>query len=129
MKMMLVGVILLISGMSGYAQDQPDKLKADAENVVKIISGDRAKIQIYCEFGDLSDQIDQADREQDTKKAEELSHRVEELEGKLGPEFSALANKLKDMDPNSQDGHDIGSIFDKMDKLCEGLAQHIITRA
>jgi hypothetical protein len=119
MEMMLVVAILVISAMPGYAQDQSDKLKADAENVVKILSGNKAKIQIYCEFGDLSDQIDQADQEQDTKKAEELSQRAEELEKKLGPEFSALADRLKDMDPNSKDGQEIGSIFEKLDNLCE----------
>jgi hypothetical protein len=87
--------------------------------VVKIISGDRAKIKTCCEFGDLSDQIDQADQEHDTEKAEELSQRADELESKLGPEFSALADRLKDMEPNSKDGQEIGSIFEKLDKLCE----------
>jgi hypothetical protein len=119
MKLMLVVAILVTSTMPGYAQDQPDKLKADAENVAKIISGDRAKIKTYCEFGDLSDQIGQAEEEHDTKKAEELSQRAEELERKLGPEFTALADRLKDTDPNSKDGQEIGSIFDKLDKLCE----------
>ena len=60
---------------------QPDtaKLKADAENVVKIISGDKHKIETYCEFADLGDQIDEAKDSQDTEKAEELSQKVDEL--------------------------------------------------
>jgi hypothetical protein len=119
MKMMVVVAILVTAAMAGYAQDQPDKLKADAENVAKIISGDRAKIKTYCEFADLSDQIGEAEEEHEAKKAEELSQRAGELEKKLGPEFTALADRLKDMDPNSKDGHEIGSIFDKLDKLCE----------
>ena len=120
MKKMLMVAILVISAVPLYAQDQPSlaKLKADAENVVKIISGDKLKIQTYCEFADLSDQIDQANREQDTEKTEELSQKVDKLGRKLGPEFVGLADALKNMDPNSQDGQEIGSIFDKLDEFC-----------
>jgi len=120
MKKMLMVAISVISAVPLYAQDQPNlaKLKADAENVVKIISGDKLKIQTYCEFADLSDQIDQANREQDTEKTEELSQKVDKLGRKLGPEFVGLADALKNMDPNSQDGQEIGSIFDKLDEFC-----------
>jgi hypothetical protein len=94
MNMMLMVAILAISTTSLYAQDHPDtaKLKADAENVVKIISGDKRKIETYCEFVDPGDQIDEAKDAQDTEKAEELSQKVDELGRKLGPEFSALAD-------------------------------------
>ena len=105
----------------GFAQSQrPDtsKLKADAQNAVKIISGDKLKIQTYCEILDLDDQIDDANLSQDTKKATELSEQADELEKKLGPEFSTLADDLKDFDPNSQEGREIGSIIDKLDQLC-----------
>ena len=120
MNKMLMVAILVISAVPLYAQDQPNlaKLKADAENVVKIISGDKLKIQTYCEFADLSDQIDQANREQDTEKTEELSQKVDKLGRKLGPEFVGLADVLKNTDPNSQDGQEIGSIFDKLDEFC-----------
>jgi hypothetical protein len=103
-----------------YAQDQANvaKVKADAENVVKVVRSDKLKLQTYCEFADLSDQIDQAHQEQDTEKAKELSQKVDELGRKLGPEFVALADALKNMDPNSQDGQEIGSIFDKLDEFC-----------
>jgi hypothetical protein len=121
MDKMLAVLISAISATLAYAQDQPDiaKLKADAENVVKIISGDKGKVETYCEFSDLSDQIDEAKHEQDIEQAKELSQKVDEVGSKLGPEFVALADALKNMDPNSQDGREIGSIFDKLDKLCE----------
>jgi hypothetical protein len=86
--------------------------------MVKIISGDKLKIQTYCQILDLHDQIDDANLSQDTKKATELSKQVDELEKKLGSEFSTLADDLKDIDPNSQDGREIGSIIDKLDQLC-----------
>jgi hypothetical protein len=47
MNIVLIGAILAISATAAYAQDQqPDtaKLKADAENMVNIISGDKLKI-------------------------------------------------------------------------------------
>jgi hypothetical protein len=121
MNMMLMVAILAISTTSLYAQDQPDtaKLKADAENVVKIISGDKRKIETYCEFADLGDQIDEARDAQDTQKAEELFRKIDELGRKLGPEFSVLADALKNMDPNSQGGQEISSEFDKLDGLCQ----------
>jgi hypothetical protein len=114
--------VLAISAAPVYAQGQQPsavKLKADAQNVVKIISGDKLKTQTYCEIADLGDQLDQAHQEQDTKKADEISQKMNELEPKLGPEYVALADGLKDMDPNSQDGREIGSIIEKLDQLCE----------
>jgi len=121
MNIVLMVAILVLSTMPLLAQDQPDiaKLKADTENVVKIISGDKAKVEAYCEFADLGDQIDEAKDEQDTEKAEELSQKVDELGRKLGPEFVALADALKNMGSNSQNGQEISSIFDKLDGLCE----------
>jgi hypothetical protein len=113
--------ILAICTMPVYAQDQqPDtaKLKADAENMVNIISGDKLKIQTYCEILDLDDQIDDANLNKDTKKATELSEQADELKKKLGPEFSTLGNETKDIDPTSQDGREVGSIIDKLDQLC-----------
>jgi hypothetical protein len=56
MNPILVLAILAICTMPAYAQgQQPDtaKLKADAENMVKIVSGDKLKIQTYCEILDL----------------------------------------------------------------------------
>ena len=64
MNPILVLAILAICTMPAYAQgQQPDtaKLKADAENMVKIVSGDKLKTQTYCEIFDLHNQIDDAD--------------------------------------------------------------------
>ena len=120
MKTILVVAGLVTSTIPGYAQDQPDiaKLKADAENLVKMTSGDKQKTQTYCEFADLSDQIGQAHEEQDTEKADELSKKADELEKKLGPEFVALAEELSKLDPNSEESKEIGSILEKLDELC-----------
>ena len=118
----LIVAILLISATPLYAEDQqPDaaKLKADAQKVVSIIKGDKAKAQTYCQILDLSDQLDQVDEEKDPKKAEDLSKKIDELEKTLGPEYVALAMGLQHMDPASREGQEIVSIIESLDKSCE----------
>jgi hypothetical protein len=90
-----------------------------AENVVEIVSSDKHKLQTYCKFAELSDQIGEANEDGDTKKAQELSQKINELGTKLGAEFVALADTPKNTDPNSQVGPEIGLIFNKLDALCE----------
>jgi hypothetical protein len=121
MRTPLVVAILVICAVPLYAQGQrPDmaKLKADAQNVVSIIKGDRAKIQAYCEINVLGQQMGEADQKQDEKKAEALSKQVTELEKKLGPEYFALSNDLDDMDPDSPEGREIDSILAPLDDSC-----------
>jgi len=104
----------------GSAQSQrPDtsKLKADAQNACNVISTDKLKIGTFCEMADLGNQLDQADRAHDIKKTEEVSQKMDESERKL-PEYTALVDGLKDMDPNSEDAQEIGSIILKLDELC-----------
>ena len=118
MNRLLIIAILAISTVSLYAQGQTPntaKLKADAQKVVGIISRDKAKSQIYCQIADLGKQID---REKDRKKAEALSQKMNELEKQLGPEYLALVDATKDVDPNSKDGQDIVSMFDELDGSC-----------
>jgi hypothetical protein len=122
MKITLVVVALTVtvSVMPLYAQDRSDiaKLKADAEKLVKMTSGDKQKVETYCELVDVSDRIDQATEEEDAEKAQELSIKADELEKKLGPEFVALATELNKLEPNSEDAKEIGLILDKLDELC-----------
>ncbi len=89
MNRLLTVAILAISVAPLYAQgQQPDtaKLKADAQKVVSIISGDKAKMQTYCQINDLGDQIGEADEQKDSKKAEALAQKMNELEKQLGSE-------------------------------------------
>jgi hypothetical protein len=116
-RLLIVG-ILVISTMPLFAlAARPDlaKLKAEAQNLVSIIKGDKAKTDVYCQINDLGEQIDGADQ----KKAEALSQQVIELEKKLGPEYSVLVNDLKNVDPNSPEGRDIDSILAPLDDSCD----------
>jgi hypothetical protein len=117
---LLIVAILLISTAPLYAQAQPDvaKLKADAQKVVSIISGDKAKTQTFCQMEILGNQIDEAILKQDTKKAAELAEKLTELEKNLGPEYLALVESLRNMDLTSRDGQEIILTFDKLDESC-----------
>jgi len=122
MNKTLIVAILLIAEAPIYAQDQQSnaiKLKADAQKVVSIIKGDKAKTQVYCEINDLGEQIGEADQKKDDKNAEALSQQVTELEKKLGPEYLALVNNLNNVDPNSPEGREIDSILAPLDDFCE----------
>jgi hypothetical protein len=114
-----VVAILAVSAMPLHAQ-QPRtvQLNADAQNLFKIISSDKLKIQIFCKIADLGDQLDQADQVHDTKKVEEVSRKLDEWQGKL-PEFTALVGGLTDLDPNSEGAQAIGSIILKLDEFCD----------
>ena len=122
MNKTLIVAVLLIADAAVHAQDQQStaiKLKADAQKVVSIIKGDKAKTQIYCEFNELGEQISEADQKKDDKNAEALSQQVTELEKKLGPEYLALVNNLNKVDPNSPEGREIDSILAPLDDSCE----------
>ena len=118
---MLMVAFFVVSAMPLYAQGhQPDpaKFRAEAQNAFNIITNDKLKIQLFCKKAKLGNQLDQAERLHDTKKAVEVSQKMDELEQKL-PEYSALVAGLKDVDPNSQDAQEIGSIILKPDELCD----------
>jgi hypothetical protein len=122
MNRLLIVAILLTSTATLFAQgQQPDmaKLKADAQKVVSIIKADKAKAQAYCQINKLAEQIGKTDQEKDSKKAEALSRQIFELEIKLGPEYIALANNLKDVDPNSPQAKEIDTILATLDDSCE----------
>ncbi|MGA6931094.1 MAG: hypothetical protein WBZ35_17370 [Pseudolabrys sp.] len=46
---------------------------AAAQKVVKTISGDKAKTQAYCDIGKLDDQIEEAEKQNDMRKIDELN--------------------------------------------------------
>ena len=122
MNRLLRVAVLVISTAPWYAQGQESnaaKLKADARKVVGVIGADKAKIQTYCQFANLSDQFDQANQDKDSKKAVVLSQKIDGLKKKLGPEFIALVDGLKDVDPDSPDGQEIASIIESLDESCE----------
>lgn len=121
MNLKMIVALLMISALPVRAQAQkPSAAKvtnADAQKVVKMISGDKAKTQTYCDLVKLGDQFEEIDPK-DTKKADELNQQMAELAGKLGPEYIALVGGLQAMDPDSKGSKEINSTLDALDKLC-----------
>ena len=119
-RLLIVGLLLLSTVPLCAQAQQPNmaKLKADAQKVVSAIRGDKAKTQAYCQINSLGGQMVEAAHEKDSKKAEALSQRVDDLGKQLGPEYHALFDALYDADPNSKDVQDILSMFNKLDESC-----------
>ena len=119
-RLLIIGV-LLGSALTLHAQaQQPNtaKLKADAQKIVSIIRGDKAKTQAYCQINSLGGEIDKAAQARDEQKSELLTKKINDLEKQLGLEYLALFDALNDTDQNSKDFQDIISMFDSLDQSC-----------
>ena len=124
MNLKLIVAILIIAAMPVCAQAQKPgaakvTTKVDAQKVLKIISGDKAKRQIYCDMTQLGEQIAQANEKKDNKAVDELSQKLVALEEKLGP-YAALMDGLQDINPESKVGQEIESVLIGLDRLCGG---------
>jgi hypothetical protein len=77
MNLKVIVAVLLIAAVPVHTQAQspsaPKVSKGDAQKVVTIISGDKAKTQAYCDIRKLSEQIGQAYEKNDNKMVDELS--------------------------------------------------------
>jgi hypothetical protein len=123
MNSKLIIAILVIAAMplGFFTLGTHQVTKADAQEVLKIISGDKAKTQSYCDMTRLDEQIKQAKEKKDSKTVNELSQKLDLLEEKLGPEYVALIDGLEDIDPKSEVALEIESILDDLyDNLCGG---------
>jgi hypothetical protein len=92
--------ILLIAAVPAYAQTQSRSTPktGDAQKVVTIISGDKAKIQAYCDIQKLALQIEEASKKKDHgKTVNELYQKIRTLEETIGPEYVAWSDGLPDI--------------------------------
>jgi hypothetical protein len=121
LKGLLIVASLLVSTAPLYAQPQQQdvaKLKADAQKVVSIISGDKAKTETYCEARDIATQIVQAEQQKDSEKGDELTNKLIEQQKNLGSEYLALMKSVRDANLTLKDGQEIESLFDSLDESC-----------
>ena len=62
--------VLVIAVVPVCAQAQPTPVtKVDAQNVFKIIGGDKAKTQTFCDIGKLGDQMEEANTRKTPRKS------------------------------------------------------------
>ena len=124
MKRKLVAAIsaIAIPALAHAQQSGPPKVpkptKADAQNVVQIITSDKVKTQAYCDLTKLEGQVKAADQKNDTKTLEALSKRAASLVDKLGPEYFKLMDGLERVDPKSSEAKEFMSILSGLDKRC-----------
>jgi hypothetical protein len=122
MNVKVIVAILLVAALPVYAQAQsasvPRVSKGDAEKVVKIISGDKAKTQTYCDMDKLASQIEEASAKKDNKTVAELSQKVTALEKTLGPEYLALLDGFQDIAGDDQLGAEFMAATAALEKLC-----------
>jgi mevalonate kinase len=112
----MVAILMIVTAPVCAQVQKPTR--ADAQKVFEIISGNEAKTQIFCDIGKLGDEIEQAAERKDTRTTDELRRKIDELGRKLGPEYAALMNGIQDVDPESEDGQQISSTIQALDKLC-----------
>ena len=92
MKLKLVAAISALAAIPALAHAQqsgpqpniPKPTKADAQNVVEIITTDKAKTQAYCDLTKLYDQVQAAEQKNDTKTVETLGKQADALIDKGG---------------------------------------------
>src|SRR5262245_2509458 len=100
MNRKVIVATLLVAAVPAFAQAQkPWVTKDDAQKVVAIIGGDKAKIQTYCEIQTIGEQMERAYEKRNLKLVDVLLQKIEALEETLGPEYVALMDGLQDIDP------------------------------
>jgi hypothetical protein len=115
----VIVAVLAITAMPVYVQAQDASAPVAAvQKVVKIISGDQAKIEIYCAIGKLGVEIEDANEAKDRKTADALTLKMRELEKQLGPEYVSLMYGLQNIEPDSDDGVEIEATLRPLDKAC-----------
>src|SRR5215471_9253789 len=125
MKLKLVAAIsalaipaLVHAQQSGPQPKVTKPTKADAQNVVQIITSDKVKTQAYCDLGKLFDQIQVAKEKNDSDTFQALGKQLLPLVDKLGPEYVKVITGMDQVDLTSSEGEELLSILSELDKRC-----------
>ena len=120
MKLKLVAAIsaLAIPALAHAQQSGPvpKPTKADAQNVVQIITSDKVKAQAYCDLTKF--EAVSSKRFGKRQTVEMLTKQAEALIDKLGPEYFKLMDGLEQVDLNSNEAKEFMSILSELDKNC-----------
>ena len=127
MKLKFLLAISALVAMPAFAQAKqgetpptaPKPTLAQVQKVVQIISGNKTKLQQYCEIATkLDPQIAEAVQKNDANELEALVKQADDLAQKIGAEYVALMDGLPQIDENSREGKQITAALDSLDKLC-----------
>src|SRR6516162_8852952 len=113
-----LAIPVLAHAQQGDTPKIPKPTKADAQNVVQIITSDKVKTQAYCALKKLENEVKAAAQKNDAA-LEALSKQAESLvANKLGPEYFKLMDGLEQVDSNSSEAKEFMSILSELDKSC-----------
>jgi hypothetical protein len=109
MKLKLVAAISALVAIPALAHAQqggpqpnvPKPTNADVQNVVQIVTTDKAKTQAYCDLTKLYVQIQTAEQRDDSNTIQTLGKQADALVDKLGPEYfkmSSILNHIRSVD-------------------------------
>jgi hypothetical protein len=123
----LVFAISVLTAMPAFGQAQkgappanvPKPTMADVQKVVQTISGDKTKMQTYCDLSKLDQQMAKLDDKKDAKTLESLGQKADDLAQKLGPEYAKLMDGLDQLDEKSNEAKDFGTALSALDKQCK----------
>jgi hypothetical protein len=101
------------------ADPAPKPTLADVQKVMQTISGDKTKLQAYCELGNLQDQMQKAEDRNDTRAVDELVARADPLAAQVGPEYLRIVEGLEQVDPNSIEGQKYAAAFNTLYDKCK----------
>jgi len=125
LKLVVAVSLFAVVPMVAFAQKDAPATKvpkpsiADAQKLVQTISGDKAKLQAYCDMGKLQEEMEKADQKNDTKALDALGAKADTLAQQIGPEYTKVMDGLEEVDPNSAEGKQYTAVFATLIKQCK----------
>jgi ABC-type transporter Mla subunit MlaD len=111
--------IVVLAQQNGPAGQPPKPTTADVQKLVQTISGDKTKLQAYCDMGEVLAQLDQAKQKKDTNALKTLRAKADGLAQQLGPDCSRIMEGLNQIDPRSNEGKRISALFQPIFTQCK----------
>jgi len=126
MNLKLVVAVCVLAATPAFGQADkggpppaPKPTQADFQRLVQTISGDKTKIQTYCDLAKLNEQMEQVEEKKDTRTLLALGKKADELAQKLGPDYLKLMEGLEQVDENSSEAKDFAAALESLDKQCK----------
>jgi hypothetical protein len=124
LKLAMAATLLAVAPLGAFAQeDEPNQPRKptmeEVQKFVRIISGDKKKLQAYCELGKLQEQMEKAEEKNDTKALDDLFAKAHSLEQQVGPDYARIVDGLGEVDPSSDEGKKFIALFDPVHKQCK----------
>jgi hypothetical protein len=125
LKLLMTVAILSAAPIAALAQtddtanEAPKPTVEDLQKLVQTISSDKAKLKVYCEIGELQEEIDKALENNDEKAFDAVAAKLDRLVPQIGPDYKKAMDGLAEVDPNSDEGQKFAAVLDPLHKQCK----------